>query len=78
MNLSEKQQTVINHNQGNMLVSAAAGSGKTFTMIERLCRLVSEKRVKISEILAVTFTEKPQLNLKADCVKKLFQVATKR
>lgn len=71
MNLSEKQQTVINHNHGNMLVSAAAGSGKTFTMIERLCRLVSEKRVKISEILAVTFTEKAAAELKSRLREKI-------
>ncbi|MBE5737761.1 MAG: hypothetical protein E7348_05110 [Clostridiales bacterium] len=53
---NEQSQAVFQDN-GNMLVSASAGSGKTFTMIERLKRLVIEQGVGVDQILAVTFTE---------------------
>ncbi len=57
MALTDKQMQVVNHDSGNILVSASAGSGKTHTMIERVVRLITEKRVKISRILCATFTE---------------------
>ena len=55
--LKEEQLQVINHNEGDLIVSASAGSGKTFVMIERLIRLICEKKADVSEILAVTYTE---------------------
>lgn len=53
---TDKQLAVINHNDGNIVVSASAGSGKTSVMIERLIRLIEEGRVDVKDILAVTFT----------------------
>ncbi len=53
---TDKQRAVIEHNQGNIVVSASAGSGKTSVMVERLIRLVSEGLADVKEILAVTFT----------------------
>ena len=38
----------------NVLVSASAGSGKTFVMIERVIRLIVEGKAEVGEILAVT------------------------
>lgn len=55
--LKEEQIKAIDHNDGNILISASAGSGKTFVMLERLIRLVSEGKASLNEILAVTFTE---------------------
>ncbi len=62
--LKSEQQEVINHNEGNILVSASAGSGKTFAMIQRLVRLIVEKRAKVSEVMAVTFTDASALDMK--------------
>ena len=53
---NEQSQAVFKDN-GNILVSASAGSGKTFTMIERVKRLVIDQGVGVDQILAVTFTE---------------------
>ena len=55
---NEDQKTVIGHREGNLLVSAAAGSGKTAVMIERLVRLIIEPEdpVDVEELLVVTFT----------------------
>lgn len=56
-NLTPMQEKAIMHGKGNALVSASAGSGKTFVVIERIIRLIVEEGVKVDEILAVTFTK---------------------
>lgn len=55
--LTPMQEKAIMHGSGNALVSASAGSGKTFVVIERIIRLIIEEGVGIDEILAVTFTK---------------------
>ena len=55
--LKPEQREAIFHDEGNVLVSASAGSGKTFVMIERAIRLICDGKAKVSEILAATFTE---------------------
>ena len=55
--LTPMQEKAINHGKGNALVSASAGSGKTFVVIERIIRLIIEEGVGVDEILAVTFTK---------------------
>ncbi|MBP5686564.1 MAG: UvrD-helicase domain-containing protein [Clostridia bacterium] len=62
--LREEQKRIIDFDEGNILVSASAGSGKTFVMIERLVRLITEKKAKVSEILAVTYTESAAKDMK--------------
>ena len=54
--LTEKQRMAIESDGSNVLVSASAGSGKTFVMIERVKRLILTKGVDIDKILCVTFT----------------------
>lgn len=71
--LKDKQLQVVNHNDGNLLVSASAGSGKTFVMIERLIRLILEGKTTINEVLAVTFTESAALDMKEKLKKALIE-----
>ena len=56
MEWTSDQQNAINLRHKNILVSAAAGSGKTALLIERIRKLVVEERVNISQILVMTFT----------------------
>lgn len=42
--------------QGINLIEASAGTGKTFTLAELYCRLVTEKQLEVSQILVVTYT----------------------
>ncbi|MCR6686163.1 exodeoxyribonuclease V subunit beta [Pseudoxanthomonas sp.] len=42
---------------GTRLIEASAGTGKTFTLATLVTRLVVERRLRISQVLAVTFTE---------------------
>lgn len=76
MSLNEQQIKAINHDYGNILVSASAGSGKTHTMIERVKRLVIEKGVKINEVLAVTFTESAAQDMKQKLKNALTKVVS--
>jgi ATP-dependent helicase/nuclease subunit A len=54
-----EQEMAIDQTCGNILVSAAAGAGKTAVLVERIVRLLlnSEKPVDIDRLLVVTFTE---------------------
>lgn len=55
---TNEQQQVIDLRNRNILVSAAAGSGKTAVLVERIIKIVTdeEKPVDIDRILVVTFT----------------------
>ncbi|MDW7672174.1 MAG: UvrD-helicase domain-containing protein, partial [Bacillota bacterium] len=53
---TREQQQAISQRGANLLVSAAAGSGKTAVLIERVVQLVLKDRIDIDRLLVVTFT----------------------
>jgi ATP-dependent helicase/nuclease subunit A len=55
-NLTKEQQQVVTTTGKNLLVSASAGSGKTYTMIKRILHLISNEKANIKDMLIVTFT----------------------
>nr|DAV35963.1 MAG TPA: REP HELICASE [Caudoviricetes sp.] len=69
MKLNEQQEILVNHKDGNVVCFAGAGSGKTFTIIERTRRLV-ESGVPQSEVLLITFTNASALDLKKKLINK--------
>ena len=75
INLSRKQQEIVSHGDGSILVNASAGSGKTRVLTERIKRLLPMTNRKI---LAITFTNKAAEEMKErlgnvdDINKKLF------
>ena len=56
--LNKEQLEAVQHGEGPLLVIAGAGTGKTTVVAERIKYLISHNRVKPTEILALTFTEK--------------------
>ena len=56
--LNQDQLRAVTHGDGSMLVLAGAGSGKTKVLTTRIAWLVKTQYIGISEILAVTFTNK--------------------
>lgn len=59
-----RQNVAITDHSGNMLVSASAGSGKTYTMIERIIDIILKGEAHVDEILAVTFTKSAAQEMK--------------
>ncbi len=55
---TSQQQKILNARGHNVLVSAAAGSGKTAVLVERIVRMISEGEhpMDIDRLLVVTFT----------------------
>ena len=70
---TEKQSEAINHESGNILVSASAGSGKTYVMTERVVRLIAEGKANLNEFLCVTFTELAAREMKGKLNKKILE-----
>src|SRR5437763_10407184 len=59
MQWTEAQRQAIETRRQRVIVSAGAGSGKTRVLVERFLRLLEENPSwKVSDIVAVTFTEK--------------------
>ena len=58
MKWTSRQQQVIDSRDRNLLVSAAAGSGKTAVLVERIIRMISEgdPPLDIDQLLIMTFT----------------------
>ena len=56
MNYTPAQKAAVEYRGGNLLLSAAAGSGKTAALTGRIARLVAEGEAELSEMLIVTFT----------------------
>src|SRR3989442_2399123 len=56
--LTDEQRRAVEHGEGPLLIVAGAGTGKTHVLTARIVHLITAKRAKPHEILAVTFTEK--------------------
>lgn len=63
---TKEQQKVIELRNRNILVSAAAGSGKTAVLVERIIRILTdpENPVDVDRLLIVTFTEAAAAEMK--------------
>ena len=66
-----QQQEVIEHTDGPLLIIAGPGSGKTFTLVERVIYLITEKKVAPECILIATFTEKAASELVTRITRRL-------
>ncbi len=54
---SKIQRQAITHNRGPALVCAGPGSGKTFTVIQRILYLINHYHVQSDKILVITYTK---------------------
>ncbi len=74
MEWTKQQQTAISERGRSMIVSAAAGSGKTAVLVERLLQILSsrESGVRSENIVVVTFTNDAAAQMK----QRLYQALT--
>ena len=63
---TREQALAICDNKGTLLLSAAAGSGKTAVLVERVVRLLSKKSrpIRADRLLIVTFTNEAAHEMK--------------
>lgn len=71
MKFSPSQQRVIDVRNKNILVSAAAGSGKTTVLVERIIKLLINENENIDKFLIVTFTNAAASGMKQKIHKSL-------
>ena len=66
MKWTKEQENVIKKRGGNLLVSAAAGSGKTAVLVQRIIEMIMDKErpVDIDKLLVVTFTKAAAAQMK--------------
>ena len=72
---NESQKAAIKARNQNILVSAAAGSGKTTVMVEKIKEtLIAHPEASISQFLVITFTKEAAQNMK-DKLRRLLEEA---
>lgn len=71
MNLDAEQKQAVEALGKNILVSASAGAGKTGVLVQRLKKRVIQDRVRVSRILAMTFTAAAASEMKKRLAKEL-------
>jgi ATP-dependent helicase/nuclease subunit A len=59
-----EQAEAIERRQGDLLLDAGAGSGKTSVLVERFVRMVLDDGIGVESILAITFTDKAAAELR--------------
>ena len=65
MNYTAHQEEAIKARGEDLLISAAAGSGKTRVLVDRIVRLLAEDHVPLEQMLIVTFTNAAAGEMKA-------------
>ena len=56
--LNDAQRGAVLHGDGPLLIVAGAGTGKTTVLTRRIAHLITSRKARPEEILALTFTEK--------------------
>jgi ATP-dependent helicase/nuclease subunit A len=64
VSLTPEQRAAIEQREGDLLLDAGAGSGKTTVLVERFVRAVLDDGTEVTAILAITFTEKAAAELR--------------
>ena len=75
-NWTTEQDNVIRHSEGNLLVAAAAGSGKTAVLVERIVTMLQDREhpIDIDRMLVVTFTRAAAAEMKERIGKRISEL----
>ena len=68
---TDEQLRAITARNTNILLSAAAGSGKTTVLVERVLRLIAEEGAEVDRMLVVTFTRAAASDMRAKLSRRL-------
>ncbi|MCM1309148.1 MAG: UvrD-helicase domain-containing protein, partial [Butyrivibrio sp.] len=80
MEWTDEQQRAIDFRNGNLLVSAAAGSGKTAVLVERIIKRVTdpENPIGVDSLVVVTFTRAAAEEMKTRLGQRLEALAEEK
>ncbi|WP_245772771.1 helicase-exonuclease AddAB subunit AddA [Lacicoccus alkaliphilus] len=71
VNWTDEQYEAIHYSGSDILISAAAGSGKTTVLVERIIRNIVHGRYSVDELLVSTFTNMSARDMKEKIEKEL-------
>ena len=69
--LTEEQSRAVHDRGGGLLVSAAAGSGKTRVLVERLLDRVTREGLDLDRFLVITYTKAAAAELRGKIMDEL-------
>ena len=69
--LTEEQSRAVYDRGGSLLVSAAAGSGKTKVLVERLFAHMTEQGCNVDDFLIITYTKAAAAELRGKIAQEL-------
>ena len=69
--LTEEQKKIVDDRGGELLVSAAAGSGKTRVLVERLLDRVTREELDLDRFLVITYTKAAAAELRTRIAQEL-------
>ncbi len=72
-NWTEEQKRAIEKKNSNLLVAAAAGSGKTTVLVERIIQKIINDKKDIDRLLIVTFTNAAASEMRERILKALYE-----
>lgn len=73
MKWTDEQQNAIYLKDKNILVAAAAGSGKTAVLVERIINKIVNEHVDIDKLLVVTFTNAAAAEMRERILKAIYE-----
>ncbi|MEE2876924.1 MAG: ATP-dependent helicase [Candidatus Neomarinimicrobiota bacterium] len=76
-NPTPQQQQAIEHSPSPLMIFAGAGTGKTFTLVERIVYLIETQSIDPHHILMITYTERAARELREKVVSKAGPIAEK-
>ena len=74
MNWTKEQQDAIYEKDSNILVAAAAGSGKTAVLVERIINKIINEKIDIDSLLVVTFTNAAASEMKERILDAIYKI----
>ena len=74
MPLTEQQYIASTNRGGNLLVSAAAGSGKTKVLVERLMEYLKDTGIHLDDFLIITYTKAAAAELRGKIAARLTEL----
>ena len=76
--LTNEQEAAVFNSGGSLLVSAAAGAGKTMVLVERLMHYLtaSESESDITDFLVITYTRAAAAELRSKILNKITEISS--